>query len=49
MKLIELTPIEFHQFKQLAHLAHFLFVYIGVHNGSVLVEADIEALELLGY
>ena len=45
MKLIELTPIEFYQFKQ---LAQFLFTY-RVLQGSVIIEADIKALESLGY
>ena len=45
MKLIELTPIEFYQFKE---LAHFIFTYT-VLKGSVFIEADITALEALGY
>ena len=45
MKLIKLTPIEFYQFKQ---LAQFIYYYV-VKEGFVLVEADIKALEVLGY
>jgi hypothetical protein len=46
MKKIELTIKEYYEFVQ---IARFTFVTIGVAKGIVIVEANIEFLNQLGY
>lgn len=48
MKKIELTPLEYYNFIELAKKYKILYTY-AVVLGIVIIEANVELLEMLGY
>lgn len=48
MKTIEFIPTDFLDFQKVAEMFNIPFFFL-VHKGIVIVEADINELELIGY